>query len=299
MEEQLDYDRILIHFRRAATLPPLPGSAMALVHAIDSGEATAMELEKIIASDPAIATTLLRIASSDAERADMNQIATLRHAIMVLGQRAIRSLAISLTVKQISHECEVPGFDPVRFARHSLATGYLARYIFVRRTQKGAFESRWNADEIFAAGVLHDLGFGLLARVCSSAYTRTQNFASRFGSGLDRAFTQIYKGSAGDLGAAAAETWNLPALFPETMRAMNCPWTNPDEFVALACLGYADYLAHEFGETTESWPFQLELSPEVEMEVGLQPAELEGLRPAIEHHLNTFLLPPCFNTQAA
>ncbi len=286
--EQLDFERILIQFRRSSSLPSIPKTTMALVRAIDSGEASAVDLERIIASDPALATAVLRVSASSSMERPLEQVATLRHAIMAIGQRTIRNLGISLSIRHLSEASDVPSFSSERFARHSLATGFLARYIFARKAQREPFGSQWCADEIFAAGVLHDLGVALLVQVCPEAFARTQNFATRFGVTLEAAFMKVYKGETGVLGAAAAETWALPSLFPQTMKAMNSPWTMPEEFTALACLSYANHLACLFGESIEVWPCQRELSPEVEMEVGLEATEVEVLREVIERHMAAY-----------
>ncbi len=50
-----------------------------------------------------------------------------------------------------------------RVSRHCLATGLLSRYVFARMQRDEPFESELQADELFAAGVLHDLGLGLLS----------------------------------------------------------------------------------------------------------------------------------------
>jgi HD-like signal output (HDOD) protein len=84
-------DRFLIGFKRSISLPALPHAASALVLVIDSGEASALDIERIIASDPALSTMLMRVAAGAYPG---NPPSSLRMAILRVGQREIRSIAI-------------------------------------------------------------------------------------------------------------------------------------------------------------------------------------------------------------
>lgn len=281
-------ERFLILFKRSTSLPTLPQAATALLRVIDSGEASALDIERIIAADPSLCTMLMRVAAS---RSPINPPSSLRNAIMRVGQREIRSIAISLAVKRSLKGDPRCSFDVVRFARHSLFVGYLARYLIARRHRQESFHSNWSADELFAAGVVHDIGLPLLAKAAPDDYMRVELFAKRTGMSFKHAFARIYECEMSDLGAAVAQMWELPSVFPDTMRDMHVPWRKPEEMVALCALSYADYLADIFGAALEPWRVERVPLLEAELEVGIPYQEQENLREVIEKMVFSTLEP--------
>jgi HD-like signal output (HDOD) protein len=83
----------------AADLPTIPVVAIKVMKLIESEKATAEELAKIVASDPAVAARVLKISNSSFYGCK-RQIQTLSSAIMILGFSTLRSLVVAASVKQ-------------------------------------------------------------------------------------------------------------------------------------------------------------------------------------------------------
>ena len=279
-------ERYLIKFKRTTSLPVLSSTVTELLRVIDSGDASAQDIERVISTDPALFTMLMRVAASYFPG---NPPTSLRMAIMRVGQREIRSIAISLGIKRLIHEDRTSPFDVHRFAKHSLTVGFLSRYLFARRQKMDPFDSAWTADEMFAAGVLHDVGLPLLAKVAPEDYTRTELLARRLGVSFSKAFSRIYGCEIQELGAEVAHMWSLPSIFVETMRHMDAPWRLPNERASLSALSYADTLANRFGASLEEWKVNWTPILEAELEVGIPPEEEELLRPLVEQHVGGML----------
>ena len=105
---EADFERLELLFKRASSLPELPGSALRLIHAIDTGAASAIDLERIIASDPGLSANLLRISNSREPGMDAPGVSTIRAAIMRLGQRSVRTLAVSLILRTSGAVAPIP-----------------------------------------------------------------------------------------------------------------------------------------------------------------------------------------------
>lgn len=269
-----DFERLKLLFRRTCTLPQLPGTALRLINTIDTGEASAIDLEKIIVSDPGLAASFLRAAAA-AAHGDI-EFGTIRQAILYMGQRAVRSLSVSLALQGIliNPDVVIP-FNQLAFSKHSIFVGFLSRYVYARRQMREPFPSAWSADEIFAAGVLHDLGLGLLPRVAPEVYYRVANYARRAGLTLNAAFEKIYDSHISVLSSAAAETWSLPEVFTLTLRYRSQPWCLMEEYQALCCIEYANYVADNHGYAVADWAVEAETNPEIELEVALPDEEIE------------------------
>ncbi|GMV87501.1 MAG: hypothetical protein AMXMBFR81_04320 [Chthonomonas sp.] len=273
MSENHGYERLEFLFKRSGTLPPLPATVMRLIRVIDTGEASAIDLERVVTCDPALTADLLRAASlmGTVEA----PITTVRGAIMRLGQRTVRSVGTSLLINDMVKKYRsVPGFDPVALARHSLFVGFMSRYLFARRHSIETFETRWSADEVFAAGVMHDLSVGVMAMVSPAAVTRVATFARRAHKSFVEGFELIFENPLNRLGALACNTWGLPDIFETTQRYFDSPWEHEDELTALYCMSYANYLADANGFALESWEFEPSVFPEIKLEVGLQDEEI-------------------------
>lgn len=280
MSENQGYERLEFLFKRSGTLPPLPSTVMRLIRVIDTGEASAIDLERVVTCDPALTADLLRAASlmGTVEA----PITTVRGAIMRLGQRTVRSVGTSLLINDMVKKYRsVPGFDPIGLARHSLFVGFMARYLFARRHTIEPFETRWSADEVFAAGVMHDLSVGVMAIVSPAAVTRVSTFARRAHKSFVEGFDLIFENPLNRLGALACNTWGLPEIFETTQRYLDTPWEHETELTALYCMSYANYLADANGFALESWDFEPSVFPEIKLEVGLQDEEIANAVEAV------------------
>lgn len=272
-----DFERLELLFRRSGSLPELPGTAMRLISAIDSDEASVSDIERIIVADTALSSNILRISNTGVESINHQPVTTVKGAVLRLGQRSVRNLAVSLLIQQVAHpRLVIPEFKASLFSRHSLMVAFLSRYIHARRNMIKPFESRWSSDEIFAAALLHDLGIALLARVEPEIFRRVLLFAERSGRTIDHSFRKIYGQSIGALACAAAEAWKLPDLFAETLRYASEPWSRASEYTSLSCLNYANYLACNKGVTIEEWPVTVVAEADVEEEIGLTQEELNS-----------------------
>jgi HD-like signal output (HDOD) protein len=295
---EADFERLELLFRRASSLPELPGSAMRLIQVIDSGAASAIDLERIIAADPGLSTSLLRISNARVPGMEPPGVSTIRAAIMRLGQRSVRTLAVSLILQNISHGKEVaPQFQVDRFAKHSLFVAFLARYLYARRNLAEQFESRWSADEIFAGALLHDISLALLARSSADSYLRVFSFATRTNISLEASFLKIFGKPVAVLGRTAVDSWDLPDVFKMAISFLAEPWKHPQEYTALCCLNYANYLAVVHGITTEEWPCNAGLIPEVEAEIALADDEAAKVLAFVDQQVASYLDEP--NSAAA
>lgn len=284
-----NFDRIRLVFRRTNNLPQLRGTALKLVQAIDHTDASASQLEGIITTDPGLTTMLLRVANSALIGYD-GPVTSVRGAIMRLGHRSIRSLAVSLTVHDVLLNCRRSRtLDLERFARHSLFVGLLARYIYIRKQKLEPFETEWSADEILSAGVLHDLASPLLATFAPEVFDRAYLFAERRRCPVPIAFSTIFGLSMGELAADACEAWSLPAMFPKALRYVDNPWEFDNEFISGSCLNFANHIAVISGYGTEPWPMESTLAPEVTDEHQLGPEELDYVVAGIDRHVSELI----------
>lgn len=273
-------EQIKLLFRRASCLPPLPATVMNVIHEIDEGDASAKRLEQIISSDPPFVADLLRLANAH-EQHDIAE-GSLRPLIMRLGVRAVRSFAMSTVLQQVLSKAEeMEPMDRYRLSRSAVATAFFSKYAFARLHKTRNIQSRFTADEIYAAGLLSNIGISLLARVSPDSYGRARFHAMRAKLPFEEAFKRLVGADLPSLTASACEAWNFPPVYTEIMNGLGAPWKSEKEFSAVCCVSYGRYLAWKAGCSFEAWELNMEPMLEVEAEAGMPDEEFQVVCPII------------------
>jgi HD-like signal output (HDOD) protein len=141
-------------FTRLCHLPPFNTTAVrALTIAID-GDSAMKELAHLFTADPALAAEILTLANS-AEFGFRSRIATIHHAISVLGIERTQALAITIsTAGYVRTKLPKDHVRPIW--AHAIATGVIAEHLAARSANPTAL--------LYTAGLTHDLGrLGLFA----------------------------------------------------------------------------------------------------------------------------------------
>lgn len=140
-------DIIMNALDELAVLRPFPGVATRLLQ-VSPTDLDARELASVIECDPAISLQLLRVANS-AVYGFSGQIRSVSHAVVVLGFREVRTLALSLASGSIfGGGGQEHG---VGLWNHSLGCAAVARSL------ANHFPGS-SGDEAFLGGILHDVG---------------------------------------------------------------------------------------------------------------------------------------------
>ncbi|TFG62986.1 MAG: HDOD domain-containing protein, partial [Spirochaetales bacterium] len=108
------------------------------------------ELENIIKIDPALSAKILKVANS-ALYARQKEIKTLQMAITLLGFKTIKSLVMLTTASNMFLKYRNTLFYK-HFWKHSVMTAFIAKELAFKHVKK------LNPDELFIAGLLHDIG---------------------------------------------------------------------------------------------------------------------------------------------
>ena len=131
-------------------LVSLPDVYYRLEEAINHPHTSLDDMGEIIASDPNLASRLLRIANS-AFFGFPEKIESIKRAIITVGTQQLRDLVLATTV--ISRFSKMPnvGCNMRSFWEHSIAVGVTARIIANHHNEN-------NAERFYVAGLMHDIG---------------------------------------------------------------------------------------------------------------------------------------------
>ncbi len=139
-------------------LPPLPGSALRIINLISDPNADVAKLSEIIELDPLLTAQIIRWASSPFY-GYRGKITTVHDAITrVLGFNFVLDLALGLAVLAPLKSPKEGVIGTRMFWIHALASTRLMK----RLAEKMPLQSRLDQQEVFLAGLMHNIGFPLL-----------------------------------------------------------------------------------------------------------------------------------------
>jgi len=185
---------------RVKTLPSLPTTVVSLGQAIADDRCSVDRVLNILAKDPALSATMLRLANSVMYAGDQ-RVMDLRTSVMRLGFEAIlnlgRSAAIIRTFRGVAH------LDAVRLWQHSVAVALVSKGI-CRLLKQNAMD-----EAAYLAGLLHDIGKIALDRCFSEEYGPVVEAIAAGEPCLDAEFGRLGLTHA-QVGAMVAEHWRFP-----------------------------------------------------------------------------------------
>ncbi len=185
----------------SCTLPPMPMVAARVMRELMNPDTSADSLSKIIETDQALVTRILKIANS-AFYGCARKVGSIQLAVVVLGFNTLKNLVIATSTKSLYHqqsEAEQTLWE------HSLGVG-VASHVLAIAFSPSALE------QAFTAGLLHDLGKLVLYTKEPSTYTgilakQEQGVACHISEREAFGFTHT------DVGSVLVEQWNLPENF--------------------------------------------------------------------------------------
>ena len=184
-------------------LPTLPTVYLALSEAMADPRSTAQDISRRVSSDPASSSRVLRLANS-VLYGFSGQIATISRAVVVLGFDEVRNLVLATSVLDLfSKQDSAFDFRPVDFWAHSIGVGIATRLI-------GKACRLAEVENLFVAGVLHDIGKLVFFEFAEKEFTRALDLANKCQQPLRDAEIEILGMDHSQGGRLLVENWHLP-----------------------------------------------------------------------------------------
>nr|WP_320133742.1 HDOD domain-containing protein [uncultured Holophaga sp.] len=199
--------------QRVQSLPSLPTTIVALGQAVADDRCTVDRILGILAKDPPISASMLRLANSAMFQGD-RPASDLRTAVLRLGFDAILNLGRTAAIIRTFRTAR--SFDPVLLWQHSVAVAMTARGI-CRILRKNHL-----AETAFLMGLLHDIGKIALDRCFTDEYAPVVA-AVREGEECVVAEGRILGLDHARVGALVALRWNFTESQVEVIRDHHQP----------------------------------------------------------------------------
>jgi putative nucleotidyltransferase with HDIG domain len=192
--------------RELKAFPPVAAQLMQIVSA---PEVSLRDISELIRSDAALAGKVLRLANSPLLGC-RREIASILHAVSMLGLERVRSLVLTVAVKELmSPSLEEPVLR--RCWRHNLACAFLA--------EEFSGFSLLEKDACYTAGLLHDVGRLMLLANSPGEYTRALEMAEQDDRDILECERAVFGIDHCEAGRWLVEQWMFPLEFREIVGA--------------------------------------------------------------------------------
>lgn len=189
--------------RKTTDLPSIPAAALQVVRKTRSDGVSAAEIAQHIAQDQALTARVLRLANS-AYFGLSRQVSDLKEAVLVLGTRNVRNLAmVASTYPWMSRPLKGYSLEPKAMWKHSFGTALGAQLA-------AEASDRCPSDSAFTAGLLHDIGKVALSVWLEQKAELILTYAQRAGVPFDESERKVLGYDHTEVGHHLAKMWNLP-----------------------------------------------------------------------------------------
>jgi HD-like signal output (HDOD) protein len=210
-------------------LPTLPHVVQKLASMIGRPNVSAEEIGALIEKDQVLSAKVLRLANSPFYGFP-SRIASVAHAVVVLGLNVVKGLTLCATA-----------FDMMKNAgmnelwRHSLGVAMTAHILGTKAALK-------NPEEVFVAGLLHDIGKVVLYVKWSDVGRQITAATRKTGRSLMEAEQELFDVTHADVGGWLATAWHLPTSLREPILFHHQPTAAQDAPLQTAIVHVADVL---------------------------------------------------------
>ncbi len=185
---------------RIRKLPSLPHIYTQLQSIIHDENVTLKDIAKLVGADAALAARVLQIVNSAFFRL-ARRITNIEQAVSYLGFTAIRNLAMSVEIFTQWPAGASSHLNLNKLQSHAHAVAAAANSLTAKTTI---------ADDAMLAGLLHDIGYWVLAQECPAELDKAVELAVATGIPLHAAESQVIGASHAEIGAYLLGLWGLP-----------------------------------------------------------------------------------------
>lgn len=221
-------------------LPSLPMITLQVIKLTDDSKTTIPQISNVISQDQAMAAKILRMANS-AYYGFARSISSITDAVIILGFKSIRDLVFAATMHDFVNK-ELTGY--------ALAKGELWKQSIVCAMVGANISKRINYknhDEVFASGLLHDIGKVILNIYMNDTFDLVLQKVNQDKVPFMVAEKEILGFDHAAVGAAVANKWNLPEALVEAIAYHHNPLKAPHKKELAAIIHMADIICMTMG----------------------------------------------------
>jgi putative nucleotidyltransferase with HDIG domain len=183
--------------------PGMPATAAKLLPLLDNPDSTPSEVENIVKYDPGLTANILKLTNS-AYFGIPTKVSSIKQAVILLGWKRLMQVVTTICMSPLMKKA-VPGYDlrSGELWQHSIAVSVAAE-LLVKALKIP------DADEVFTAGLLHDVGKLILGSFVKKDLEQIQTMVTK-GISFDVAESMVLGTNHAEVGGQILHKWSFPA----------------------------------------------------------------------------------------
>jgi HD-like signal output (HDOD) protein len=195
-------------------LPQFPENVMQLIKLTESRDSTLAAIARKISTDPALTADLLKLVNS-AFYMLPSRVKNIPQAVKMVGMKGLRGLLLSYGAQKVLGE----RYEEMRSLwEHSYRSAYYAFLL-----AKGLKRQTDILDDVYVAGILHDLGKIIVSWLHPEIMERMQLFCATKGIPSITLEKFSFGLHHSDIGGLLARKWNFPEQLAEAIELHHDP----------------------------------------------------------------------------
>ncbi len=196
---------------QAGELPSLPEVYIRVTELLETENASGLKIGEAVQTDPALTARILKMINS-AYYGLRNPVTSISQAVALLGRQQLKQVLLGSVLAGVFKDFDVTHFPLRDFWQHCIKTAIIARQLAMQNARI------IDHDAFFTAGLLHDVGWLVIAKVNPGSYLQITQLAKD----ENRDVLQVEAEKLGvthiDVGVALLDKWGIPGLITECVR---------------------------------------------------------------------------------
>jgi len=217
--------------QQVTQIATLPEITIKIVQMVEDPKSSARDLHKVIKHDVALSARILKVVNS-AFYGLTRQVGSVDRAIVLLGLSTVKNIALAASVSKLFKGKDLSkSFSARDLWLHSLACGVFCRLV-------GEIVGEPARDELFVAGLMHDLGILVERQVFPEKLSQAIEKAASGACSLCQAEREFIGADHQMFGRTLADKWKFPVLFHVSTGYHHDPLKVAKEHLNVAAMVY-------------------------------------------------------------
>jgi putative nucleotidyltransferase with HDIG domain len=197
--------------KQAGELPSLPEVYIRVTELLETESATGIKIGEAVQSDPALTARILKLINS-AYYGLQNPVTSISQAVTLLGRQQLKQVLVGSVLANVFKDFDITAFPLRDFWQHCIKTAIIARQLAMQNARVIDHEA------FFTAGLLHDIGWLVIAKVNPGSYTQITALAKTENKDVIQVENEKLGVTHIEVGVALLEKWGIPGLITECVR---------------------------------------------------------------------------------
>ncbi|MCP4469307.1 MAG: HDOD domain-containing protein [Gammaproteobacteria bacterium] len=236
--------------KQAGELPSLPEVYIRVTELLETETSTAAKIGAAVQTDPTLTARILKQINS-AYFGLRNPVTSIPQAVILLGRQQLQQVMVGSVLSGVFKDFGITAFPLRDFWQHCVKTAIIARQLAM---QNGRIIDH---EAFFTAGLLHDIGWLVIAKVNPGSYIQINEIAKAEHREIIEVEADKFGVTHIEVGVALLEKWGIPGLITQCVKKHHEsvhiePYKIETAIVYLANqLSHIDLSSEEFEEEKE------------------------------------------------